>query len=198
MTRAALLILLLVGAACAHKRVAPTPNAPSDNSHLDLTAGSRLRILVPLLKGQDKELAFEYPQSNGSTITAKATNLLGYEFAYYSVERDQGGKVHLKFTSAEITKDGQSLPDTAPPKLPFPFPAKPAFVRLVFLIRVSESDHNMAILAADSRGALEDLTTQVRLNPLACQIRATGFCVWVPQSIAVRPEPPPSKVSSHS
>jgi hypothetical protein len=146
--------------------------------------------LVPLVKAGEHNLGLSSAQSNGATVTISAANLIGYEVSHYSAEGGGDGKVHLTFVSAETTKDGQTVSDPVAPHLPFPLPKKTQFIRLIFLIRVSESDHNMAIVAAGTRNALEAFTTQVRQNPRVCQVTAGIFCVWVPEGIAVRPEPP--------
>ena len=177
--------------ACSHKQAAlPLSPAPGDNSYLDLAPGSRLRILVPLLKKGQTHLALGATQSDGNTVTVSAANLVGYEISYYSAEGHANGKVRLKFASAETTKDGQTLAEPRPPLLPFSLPEKTQFIRLLFLVRVSESDHNMAIIAARSKTALAAFTTELRQNPHACQNTESVFCVWVPEGIAVRPEPP--------
>jgi hypothetical protein len=191
--------ILCVVTACSHKQVKatraiPPPPAADRNSYIDLTPGSRLRILVPLLKQGNREVTLGTAQSNGRTLTLSAKNLVGYQVSYYSAERQANGKVHLTFISAETTKDGLTVAELAPPRLPFPLPRKGQLIRLLFLIRVSDADHNMAIVAADNHNALEALTTKVRQDPLTCQITGNIFCVWVPEGIAVRPQPPAAPV----
>jgi len=159
MARAGFLLCLVLCAACSHKPVAPPPPAPKDQSYLDLAPGSRLRILVPLSKDS-------------------------YEFSYYSAQAQRNGRLRLQFVSAERSKDGQTVPLAAKPQLPFPLPRKPAYIRLVFLIRISESDHNMAIISAKTRPAVEALTARLKQHPNDCNIG----CVWVPQGVAVRPQ----------
>jgi hypothetical protein len=171
-------------AACSHKQVARTPPAPKDNSYLDLAPGSHLRILVPLLKDGQTHLALDAAKSQGSTITLSAANLIGYELSYYSAQAQRKGRIRLHFVSAERSKDGQTVPLPSAPQLPFPLPRKAAYIRLVFLVRVSESDHNMAIISAKTRPAVEALTARLKQHPNDCNIG----CVWVPQGVAVRPQ----------
>jgi hypothetical protein len=166
------------------------PPAPGDNSYLDLTPGSRLRILVPLLSAGQNHLALGSSQADGNTITLSAANLVGYQVSYYLAEGHRNGKVHLQFASAEMTKDGHTVPEPVAPHLPFQLPQRTHFIRLVFLVRVSESDHNMAIVAANTKDALAAFTAQLKQNPSACQVTENVSCVWVPEGIAVRPESP--------
>jgi len=151
----------------------PDPPEPNDHAYLDLTAGSRLRILMPILpEGED------------------STHLLGFQVSYYAVKGGPDGTVRLRFTSAEATRDGHTLPLPSAPRLPFPLPEKAQFVRLVFLVRESETDHNEAIVAAGRRADLDPLTERLKKSPDVCQVSKETFCVWVPQGIAVRPEAP--------
>jgi hypothetical protein len=157
-------------------------------SYQDVTAGSHLRIMLPLLEGSNSHLTFGPSETNGNEITLSARNLTGFQLLHYSAEGDQTGKIQLKFVTAEITKVGHTHTQMVPPPMPFPLPQTKQFVRLVFLVRVSEADHNMAIIAAGDRTALASFTTQVSRNPAACQTANKLFCVWVPQGVAVRPE----------
>jgi hypothetical protein len=59
---------------------------------------------------------------------------------------------------------------------------------LIYLIRVSAADHNMAIAAAASIEDLEELTQRIRDNPASCENGGKTYCSWVPAGIAVRPE----------
>jgi hypothetical protein len=183
-------LFLWVGA-CSRRLTTPIPSsAPSDSSYLDLTPGSTLRILIPLWKAGQARNGFGPAQVKGNTIALSANNLLGYEFAYYSVIGRRNGRVQLKFASVEVSKDGQRVPQATAPALPFTLPQKSGFIRLVFLVRVSQSDHNMAIVAAGSRSALDSITRLLKQDPTACQRSKTIFCTSVPEDIAVRPELP--------
>jgi hypothetical protein len=182
-------IAALSGTSCSHKRAFVSPPAPVDNSYMDVVPGTRLRILVPLLKEGQRDLGLGTFQSAGSTISVSASNLIGYQLSYYSAEKRRQGKVRLKFVSEETSRDGKMMAETErPDSLPFVLPQEPAFVRLVFLVRVSAADHNMAIVAAQTRDELDSLTTTLRKDPKACQTVTTTFCTWIPEGVAVRPE----------
>ena len=124
------------------------------------------------------------------TITLSARDLAGYETLYYAVEGSKGGKVRLRFASAEVTKDDKTTAETQPAALPFPLPAKPQHLRLLFLIRSSRSDHNMAILGAHDQRSLVAFTDRLKEDPDACRASRAVFCAWVPAGIAVRPQEP--------
>lgn len=192
-TRILIAILLLSSiAGCAHKTVhapALAANAPSDNSYMDLKPGERLRILIPLLKSGANQVVVDSEHQEGQTIVLSAANLIGYEMAYYSIEGKNDGKVRLQFAAAEITKDGKTVPEPNSPKLPFALPTTAQHIRLVYLVRQSQSDHNMAIAAAKNLYALNAFTEKLKSDPNICQEQSEIFCTWVPAGIAVRTMP---------
>jgi hypothetical protein len=62
-------------------------------------------------------------------------------------------------------------------------------LRLLYLQRASEADHNMAALGADRKDRLEALTRRVQTDPTACLGNVQPeVCLWIPVGIAVRPE----------
>lgn len=67
-------------------------------------------------------------------------------------------------------------------------PMQTEHIRLVYLMRVSEADHNMAIIASRRFDALNVFTKKFEKNPNACAISNRVFCAWVPAGIALRPE----------
>lgn len=168
--------------ACLQKSRPPLSAPPSasdsltsNNGYQDLAPGAHLRVTLPLLK-------------KGAANFTSAQNLIGFQLLHFQAEGDNTGKVQLNFISAEITKKGHTSIQRSAPPLPFPLPQTAQFIRLVFLLRASEADHNMAIIAAGNRNALELFTTQLNQNPAACQTANNLFCTWVPQGVAVRPE----------
>ena len=117
-----------------------------------------------------------------------APDLAGYQLSYYSVEDGGDGKARLRFASAETTRDGRTIAEKSAPTLPFVLPKKTGHIRLVYLIRVSKSDHNMAVVFSKKWDALNAFTKQLQRNPEVCNNRGEVSCVWVPAQIAVRPE----------
>ena len=78
------------------------------------------------------------------------------------------------------------------PTLPFALPLKAQHIRLIYLVRSSQSDHNMAITASKSLEALNGFTNRLKGSPDVCKLDGEVFCSWVPAGIAVRPEAPSS------
>ncbi len=114
---------------------------------------------------------------------------MGYETAYYAVTPGRSGALRVEFISAEITKDGETVKERHPYPWRLRLPARASFVRLVYLRRVSQADHDMAVVAAADRLTLDALTRQVQTEPTsACRAGVNSFCTWVPAGIAVRPE----------
>ncbi len=159
---------------------------------MDLTPGERLRILVPVLKTGTSQIAAASEHREGQTIVLSAANLAGYEVFRYAIEGKGNGKVQLRFVSAEKTIDGTTTPERSAPKLPFSLPAKAQHIRLIYLVRRSQSDHNMAITAAKNLEALNVFTEKLKTDPAICKQESGVFCAWVPSGMAVRTEPLPS------
>ncbi len=71
----------------------------------------------------------------------------------------------------------------------FELPENARYVRLLYVLRISHADHDMAVLATDKRETLDGFTREVQTNPSnACKIEPGTFCAWIPAGIAVRPE----------
>jgi hypothetical protein len=186
------LLFALIG--CAPKAVrvpiaidsAHTPN----KDYLDLVPGSRLRVVVPLLKSGGFQVASDNAlPAGGSTMVLSAQDLAGYQVSFYAIEDRGKGRVRLSFTSAQTTKDGKTVVEQTAPELPFPLPVKVRHIRLVYLVRRSQVDHNMAIAAAKNIDALNRFTERLRHDPAICRDHDAISCTWVPSGIAVRPEP---------
>ena len=160
---------LMVLAACSRKTVnkPPTPGIAPENAYFDLQPGSKLRIVLPL-KSDPAQPSFE--------------------IAHYAVAGHRGRRVQLDFLSAEIANNGRMVSEPRAPVLPFGFPDKPAYIRLLYLQRLSDADHNMAVLAADRMTILEEATKQIRADPARCATAEKIFCSWVPPRVAVRPD----------
>jgi hypothetical protein len=157
----------------------------SDNSYTDLERGSQLSILVPLVKSGGTLPPSRPLQVEGSTMTFSAADLTGYEVAHYAITGGgRDGTVRLNFTSAEITKDGKTIHEANAPTLPFTLPRGTGHIRLVYLVRVSQADHKMAILASKHLETLNTFTAQLRRTPGICKHGAEVFCSWVPAGVA--------------
>lgn len=182
---------VLISSACAAKIAhAPAKAAvPFDeNSYMDLQPGTSLRILVPILTSGRYQVSTDSARREGSAMVLSAANLIGYEVSYYTVEGHNAARIRLKFRSAEITKDARTIQENHAPPLPFTFPTKAERIRLIYLVRGSQADHNMALAASKDLAALNAFTDRVKANPAACERHAEVFCTWVPAGIAVRSE----------
>src|SRR5579864_3628442 len=189
--KAALAAFAVMLAACAaHRtRVAAEPPAPDNAAYIDLEPGWRLRVVTPILKSGGYRLQTSSPEAAGGSISASAEGFIGFETAYYSVTQPVAGVLSIEFLSATITKDGATTPQPRPLVHLFDLPEGVRFVRLVYLTRSSQADHDMAVVASEQRVPLDAVTSEMQANPAAsCSTRRGVFCAWVPAGIAVRAE----------
>lgn len=177
-------MVLLVLAGCAARR--PLAVAPPSREYLDLAPGQTLRVITPLLRSGGLQLAGAgRPVESGAgqlevTVDTKG-EFLGYEESLYTVSVG----LRITCTRVETVIDGVRTAQAAPRVPLFRLPRRSRHVRLLYLLRSSQADHNMAILAAPDPTVLERLTAAVRANPESgCQ---APQCVWVPAGMAVRP-----------
>ncbi len=100
-----------------------------------------------------------------------------------------GAGVEAVLASVEATKGEQKTTELKPRVALFQFPRRVRYIRLVYLVRVSNADHNMAVLGSDDVDRLSALTKQVQDDPEAgCKNARRAYCSWVPQGVAVNPE----------
>ena len=184
----AAIALFLCG--CAARRL-PPPSAPPEiaaPSFVELEPGWRVQVVTPILKSGAFLLKPASQQEEGNTITLRAGDeFQGYETAIYSFSAAR------RITLAEVTRShaGQLTHPAKPLHPRLRVPARLRRVRLLFTRKVSDADHNMAILAADSPARLQALTEKVQASPAsACRSSRHEYCEWVPAGIAVRPERP--------
>lgn len=154
------------------------------------SAGLARACVVPILKSGGYVLRELAAQTDGKTVTVDTGgDFLGYEIAYYTVQGRRGGGVRIEFASAEGTRSGVTASETKSIAPLFQLPRGVRYVRLIYLIRVSQVDHDMAVAAARDIGSLNALTLRVQAKPgEACRDGRDEWCSWVPQGIAVRPE----------
>jgi hypothetical protein len=180
----AALTVLISG--CAHtNRQASVPKPPA-NSYFDVAPGTRLRVVTPITKSGAFQPAYTGHTQAGATITLLAHDLVGFRTAHYIAEGR--GRVQLRLQYAELSREGKSTVEATPPDPPFPLPSHAAHLRLIYLIRASTADHNMALVAAKHVQALDTFTLALQSDPNVCGRRPAVFCTWIPGGVAVRPE----------
>lgn len=176
-----------IGCAARHLRSASTAAAQgTDSSYIDLEPGWRLRVVTPILKSGGYRLRVTGETAGNATMAISAgDDFLGYEVAFYAV----GTRRALEFQSAEIIRDGKSTPQPVPIADLFHLPRGVRHARLIYLVRISQADHDMALAAAKDIDDLESPTHRVQANTAhACGNARGVFCVWIPAGIAVVPE----------
>ena len=181
---------LLSFVSCAKRTVSVKTPAPPDlaENFIDLAPGWRVRVITPITRSGATRVAVKAESAEGNTITLRTDNdFLGYETAYYNVS-PRGRGVGIRFASAERMVDGKSSVSDRPLVPLFTMPGRIRHVRLLYLIRQSSSDHDMAVLGANSLPHLEELTNAVRADPAACVETRDRYCSWPPAGIAIRAE----------
>jgi hypothetical protein len=145
--------------------------------------------LIPLTKSGATRPTLTAQQNIGSTISLSAADLTGYEVAYYAISGRRNGAVRLNFMSAEITREGKTIAEPNPPTLPFVLPRGSEHIRLIYPVRASQADHNMAIIASKHLDALNTFTKELKQDPGICARSDEVACSWVPAGMAVRQDP---------
>jgi hypothetical protein len=183
-------LVSLVGSVSCRREGAPIlPTPAADNSeYVDLAAGESLSITVPLLRSGKYVSKFESVREQGTTITLAASDLIGFRVCRYGLEGRPDGRVSLKILSVDTTINGKTSRDKRVFAPPFPLPKGAEYVRLVYFVRSSQADHNMAIVSVKDRDAIEGFTKRLKADPGVCSEGGAVSCVWVPAGIAVRPE----------
>lgn len=183
---------LALTAGCAPREVPinPTPPPIVSNGYVDIEPGWRIRLVAPVTKSGKPAVALRTVGRRGNVITlATGSNLVGYEVAHYAMKARPGGGVVIRFISAEIRERKKVKRESRPLVPIFNLPPRMRFVRLVFLTRVSEHDHNQGILAATSLRRLNALTQKVETDPdQNCKAYAKALCAWVPRGMAAQPQ----------
>jgi len=183
------LAVTAVGIGCATRvpRTEPSPNI--GHSYVDLQPGWRVRTVTPILKsGKYKPELKEMATPRGAAELSAGDDFVGYETSYYAVVPGEESGVTIAFVSAARTINGKTSRQSQPLVRLFDFSGS-QYVRIVFLMRVSQADHNQAILAAATPDDLDRLTQRVEADPaINCTPHVQSYCTWVPEGMAVRPE----------
>jgi len=121
--------------------------------------------------------------SSGSVDLVAGSDFIGYESSYYVVRLRKEGEISVDFRAAQMHKDGKTVRQ-AQPRVPlFSLPPGTRYVRLMYLLRLSDADHDMAVVSASGAKELEARTEAVRKDPAHGCVAPN--CSWVPAGIAV-------------
>jgi hypothetical protein len=180
---------LLAGCAVRTSRppeTGPPLGQPVTSDFVELRAGNRVVVVIPILRSGGYVVPSLRTQdmTGGGRIEA-GPNFLGYEQDFYTVKHASNG-VHVRFSHGVVWRNGKVQKVHAPRVILFEH-MENSCVRLVFLERVSEADHDMAIVSSGDLPRLNEITRQVTARA-ECRSSIVGSCTWVPRGIAVRPE----------
>ena len=124
----------------------------------------------------------------GNTVEVQASNdFVGYERDFYKVEAHRGEGIVVRFSHAEVWENGRTHLRCQSGLPLFPNGGEWMYIRLVYLVRESAVDHDMAIISAMRPETLDGLTQAVILRA-ECNSDAIATCTWVPKGVAVDPE----------
>lgn len=162
------------------------PGRPATPDFVDLRPGNTVVVVIPILRSGSYILPSLKKQAMTSNGRIEAgTDFLGFEKDFYTVKRDRNG-VRVHFRRGEVWHNGKVQKMPAPRVTLFEH-IENSHVRLVFLTRASEADHNMAILSSGDLPRLNEMTREVTTRA-ECRGGRDGSCIWVPTGIGVRPE----------
>lgn len=180
----------ILAAGCPVRKPREQLSALADRSYVDLEPGWRVRVVIPILKSGKFKMQVEEIHTERGTVALKTgSDFVGYEVDYYAVSAQNGNGLVVRFDSAEVTSDGKSNRQSQPLVPLFDLPENVRYVRLLFLTRVSQTDHDQAVLGSSSLAGLDVLRQRVESSPAEnCKIQPEGICSWVPDGIAVQPE----------
>jgi len=162
------------------------PN-PAVNGWRDLVRGGHLRVVGPVLREGAAPGASAIAEDSGHvtevngalTLELKASpDFVGYETDEYQIGR------RVVAMSASVHVDGKETSLAAPRANYFQFSAQAAFFREFFLTRVSDADHDIAVLAAPTLAELDARTHEFIADPTLCR---RIDCVLIPKEVAVTP-----------
>src|SRR5579872_5417387 len=141
------LSLLTLGGCAAHRPLVIQDKETLNPSFLEIQAGTRLRVITPVLKsgGYVAQTLTEITPGDPTNLRV-GDDYIGYADDYYLAKK-RGSGIRIEFQSADTVKQGKTVPQNHPTLGLFRLPSQMRFVRLVYIARVSSADHNMAIVA---------------------------------------------------
>lgn len=186
------LLFVAVGwqAGCAVRTSRPPeprpPEQPVTLDFVELRPGDTVVVVIPILRSGGYVLpSLKKPAITGDGRIEAGPDFLGYEKDFYAVKGASNG-VRVHFRRGVVWRNGE-LQQVHAPRVTLFGHMENSRVRLVFLKRVSEADHDMAIVSSGDLPSLNEITRQVTAQA-DCRSSRDGTCTWVPIGIAVRPE----------
>src|SRR4051812_29493077 len=156
-------VLIVSHTACVHagkpSQSQSRLSVSSQSEFMNLEPGTRITVVIPLLRSGGYVLPWMTVEGKGFGKTVPADDdFLGYEIAHYRVLARPEGGVRLRFDHADV-RQGEKTHKTRTTKLPlFEAVTTERYVRIVFLVRESNSDHDMAVVAANDPVELDKIT----------------------------------------
>jgi hypothetical protein len=160
---AALCSLVTMNSACVRSRVSPraaeTPRASMPHPEfVDVPPGSKLQVVIPILRsGGFIVPSVRRPGTNNTLSIETGGDFLGYERAHYRAMPREGG-VRIRYVRSEVWEKGKTSTRRSPRLDLFSEAASARYVRLIYLVRLSLADHNMAIIASNDPATLVALS----------------------------------------
>ena len=167
---------------------------PPERDYVDLKPGSRLKAIGPLFRegAKPNTRTIESARLADGTLTVNTSpDLVGVETAWYSIEayKIRPGAQILFLSAEHRVSDVVTHPDR--PSLNYlHFAPDAAYYRLFTITRLSQSDHDMLVLAASTRQQLERQSEILEADPSQCSVlAASGYCIEVPHDVALADAP---------
>ena len=173
-------------------------NAGFLSGYVDLGQWSRLEVHSPLLRGgaaldasllnatRVGQLRRVTPQEYSGDVDADlATSVIGFETAWYGVERNTGrAGYHFAALSAERNIQGAVERAAAPAVNYFQFPPQAAFFRLIY--KTEANDVLAFVVAGATREDLNRRTKAAAGDSAECG-KSGGMCLELPRRVGVNP-----------
>lgn len=170
---------------------------PRGSSRTDLMPWSRLRVTSPIFRpgapadakviAEDQGNVTETPRGLALTLRA-SEDFLGYEAAFYNLRPRPGGGARLELEFAETRIGEETTRSETASRYPLVFDEEARYFRMLVLTRVSDKDHDTALLAAATLAELEERTREVEAEAAYCQqLGAAGGCLAVDFQVALLP-----------
>jgi hypothetical protein len=168
---------------CVHRNLpqatpAEQAKSPGQLGYDDLRPGARVIDVFPKLRSGGYVLPSMQETAAGNTINVKpGSEFEGYEKDFYNVAPGNAGGVQVHFSRAEVWENGKSQRQPNPSLPLFERMTSFSYVRLVYLVRESNADHDMAIRGIGQSGVAGK--SYARRNPAGNMRSITEHCLYL-------------------